>query len=308
VKLGVINESWLVRIRTVLCLLIIAAIGHSLANLTWFLATDLSGQSVASSAVAKPRAARRSSPTQQSSQLAAVMPSWDLFGKPEEKRSAEPEKPVLAQIEAPKTSLRLSLEGVFIGDTDEETGAIISEQRKPGEYFVIGDTLPGNATLAAVFTDRVLLKRGVNFETLSFDEEKDLSEQFVASTVPRTTIDEDDDDFIDEDEDELPQISNAQDFVEVAREKLEGDPDEALKSVGLAQNSDGEGYRVSGQSNPVLINLGLQEGDIILSVNGHILGDVDADRAILDQITTEGDAKVEIQRGSRRFTVYYPIK
>jgi general secretion pathway protein C len=64
------------------------------------------------------------------------------------------------------------------------------------------------------------------------------------------------------------------------------------------------GYRVDSLAGtPWLGHTGLQTGDVILSVNGRAVGNPTQDRLDIDNLKTEGLARIEIQRGTRRFFV-----
>jgi len=58
----------------------------------------------------------------------------------------------------------------------------------------------------------------------------------------------------------------------------------------------------------MLTQVGLQPGDVILSVNGQTLGNMSDDQMLLDQVTASGQARLEIQRGNRRFVVNHSLK
>jgi len=47
----------------------------------------------------------------------------------------------------------------------------------------------------------------------------------------------------------------------------------------------------------------LQPGDVILSVNGRPVGDLSQDRLEVDNVLAQGSARIEVQRGTRRFFV-----
>ena len=51
--------------------------------------------------------------------------------------------------------LNLELQGVFKSDIPANSTAIVAESNKSGELFRIGDRLPGNAILDAVFADHI---------------------------------------------------------------------------------------------------------------------------------------------------------
>jgi len=48
---------------------------------------------------------------------------------------------------------------------------------------------------------------------------------------------------------------------------------------------------------------GLQQGDIILSVNGKPTNQVGKSEQMIQTLLAEGSARIEIQRGSRRFFI-----
>ena len=48
---------------------------------------------------------------------------------------------------------------------------------------------------------------------------------------------------------------------------------------------------------------GLQQGDIILSVNGKPTNQVGKNKQMIQTLLAEGSARIEIQRGSRRFFI-----
>jgi general secretion pathway protein C len=47
----------------------------------------------------------------------------------------------------------------------------------------------------------------------------------------------------------------------------------------------------------------LQPGDIILSVNGQAVGDIRQDQKQIDNLLAQGSARLEVQRGNRRFFI-----
>ena len=76
-----------------------------------------------------------------------------------------------------------------------------------------------------------------------------------------------------------------------------------ISKIGLSETKSG-GYRVGNVSNsPYLRQSGLQSGDVILSVNGQTLSNVQNDRTQLAGLMAGGTARLEIQRGDIRFTI-----
>lgn len=81
---------------------------------------------------------------------------------------AEPE---IAIENLPETKLELTLRGAFAAQQEHNAGAIIADDKSVAQYYSIGDKLPGDVTLQAVYPDRVVLARSGLLETLYFPEE-----------------------------------------------------------------------------------------------------------------------------------------
>ena len=68
----------------------------------------------------------------------------------------------------PETKLELKLRGAFTAVDKANAGAIIEDDRKVAHHYAIGDEVPGDATLRAIYADRVVLARNGLLETLYF--------------------------------------------------------------------------------------------------------------------------------------------
>ncbi len=242
----------------------------------------------------------------------------ELFGRAQ---AAAP----TAVIDAPETKLNLELQGVFIAEDDNRSTAIIGQRSKVGELYAIGDRLPGNATLASVYVDHVLIRRSGRMEKLMFSEGKLNIDKTNASTegdraVPRTRSGST------ASRAELEQIrdrlrnaappnpdtgptgnpsSGLQDYAQ----RLRQDPMSVLGEVGLSAVNDGEsgGYRVDASAQSAIRQAGLQPGDVVVSVNGRPIGNVMNDTALIDQVMASSRVRVEVQRGERRFFLTVPV-
>ena len=100
----------------------------------------------------------------------------------------------------------------------------------------------------------------------------------------------------------VEEAAAVEDTLEAYRERFEQNPQETLKGLGI-ETEEG-GYRIGdiGQS-PYLRQAGLQSGDVILSVNGRPLTDIQSNQLEIDNILAQGTARIEIQRGARRFFI-----
>jgi len=234
---------------------------------------------------------------------------------------------------AVETRLPLELQGVFVADEPEASAAIVAQRGRAGELYVVGDNLPGNATLIEVHPNYIVLRRAGARETLTFPDSKP---QFVAGGSPddaperefsrslATPFEDDYDEDIPVDEtsyddggyaaadgsyagqDTASGSDTMRALVDEYRERINADPEGTLNELGLepVEADSAAGYRLGALAeSPYLSQTGLQPGDVVLSVNGQAVGDVRQDQTQIDSILASGSARLEVQRGNRRFFV-----
>ena len=286
--------------------LLVAGIAYTLATtVLYFLSPPVtdptSGQPTRSPAATRP-----------APDLNAIVAS-NLFGTAGETAAQQP-----AEEPAVVTRLPLELLGAIVADDPDSSVAIISQRGRQGERYRIGEEVPGNATLVEVHRDHVVLRRAGTRETLHFPEP---GESLAARTVFEPADAGMDDTFADMEmmqqyEAQNPDTGSAdqmdvedptiQDLVDEYRSELEENPESALDELGVSPVSEGaaEGYRIGDLAHsPYLSQTGLQPGDVILSVNGRPVGDLSQDRLELGNVLAQGSARLEVQRGNRRFFV-----
>lgn len=242
----------------------------------------------------------------------------ELFGKFESIDN------VPENVDAPETKLNLELQGVFIADDSSRSTAIVGEKNKAGELYVIGDKLPGNATLAAVFEDHVLLRRGGRMEKLLFSDSKyrvataEPTQQSPSNQNGRTGSASANRSRLEQLRNRLrnePRAqnnaasSNTRTALENYKLKLQSDPAGALSSAGVLPVEDGasRGYKIGADADAAIKQAGLQSGDVILSVNGKPVGVATSDAALMNQVMASSRVRVEVQRGTRRFFLTVPV-
>ncbi|GAA3948619.1 hypothetical protein GCM10022278_04780 [Allohahella marinimesophila] len=220
--------------------------------------------------------------------------AWNLFGR----KPAGEVRQEMAQVEVPETAMQLDLHGVVVGLDSRSSGAIISERNAEANYYRMDEELPGGVVLAAVYDDRVLLDRNGVMETLSFDKGATIKTMVrPQATQPPVASSGS----------PLPQ--SPEEFLSMAEQQLTEDAPAALASVGLEPAAAGgaaEGYRFTG-GNPMLRSLNLQPGDVIRSINGHVLGNVQEDRRMMKEFHQSGMLEVEVERDGAVFSISYPI-
>lgn len=79
-------------------------------------------------------------------------------------------EPELLTETLPETQLELILRGAFTAQDKQNAGAIIEDEQKIANHYAIGDELPGDAILKAIYANRVVLARNGMLETLYFPE------------------------------------------------------------------------------------------------------------------------------------------
>ena len=128
-------------------------------------------------------------PAQQSPPGTRDVPEVDLatltlFGSP----NADSGPAELGTENLPETNLRLFLRGVLAASGEFPGSALIEDDKSKTEVYLVGDELPGNATLRSVFPNRVIIERSGKLENLYFPEEADRSGMsFTADDQARQT-------------------------------------------------------------------------------------------------------------------------
>ena len=89
-----------------------------------------------------------------------------LFGRAPSAQST----PVPETENLPKTNLRLILRGALAADGEFPGSALIEHPDGATEVYMVGDSLPGDARLRTVLSNRVILERNGKLENLYFPE------------------------------------------------------------------------------------------------------------------------------------------
>lgn len=238
-------------------------------------------------------------------------------------------------VDAPETKLNLDLRGVFTAEDQKNASAIVAEGAKQGELYRIGDRLPGNALLEAVFNDHILLRRGPRIEKLLFSDaafrspasssgratndtsylrQRPNATQMTSPGAPRVT------NRLQQVKDRIAQRragnpaqqgqNSIRTFLDTQKDRLQSDPQGLLQDLGVDAVSEGaaQGYKIGSNVNhPALRSTGLRQDDVILSVNGTPVGNLSADSALIDSVLAQKKARVQVQRGKSKFFITVPV-
>jgi len=282
----------------------VAGIAYTIAQSVVFFI----GQTAAEPALA---VSSNSNPVLPPVNIQAVM-DRHLFGQADAQPAADNAAPSV------ETRLPLELQAVFVATEDAaQSKAIVAEKGQTGRLYRVGKDLPGGVQLVEVQDSFVVLSRAGSRERLTFPHlttnlaaPLDLGNQDTlyvqdpaAQTNPyETVVPEQIVDPVTEPAPELPPAEQLEDY----QSRLQNDPQGTLEELGVqaVATDSAQGYRVGNLAQtPALRQTGLQPGDVIVSVNGQPVGNVDSDRMELANVLAQGSARIEVQRGSRRFFV-----
>jgi len=166
-----------------------------------------------------------------------------------------------AHQDAPETELDLSLKGILFTEDPADSRAIIATGTAPDLIYGLGASLSGDATIEAMYRDRIVLERAGRLETLLLPDLTGTNSAGPAEGgAPKLTIDNRND----------PAISS---LLAATRLRFLTDPGVIARQIQLEPAESGEameGFRIrAGSEGPRLLEqLGLKAGDVITSVNG----------------------------------------
>lgn len=200
---------------------------------------------------------------------------------------------IVEVIEAPETQLNLRLAGLIMSTADGGGSAQITTPDNRTQRFVTGDEVISGVVLKQIMSDRVILNRNGNNETLMLG-----GRGAGLSVISDGTL-----------ATEIPRVTNDASRAGPAPELLEGrisDPGALFQSVRLApvrRNDELYGYVLNASgSQDTLENASLQQGDILLEVNGERVSELDFSE-VIDEVGQNQTAMLQIERAGNVQTV-----
>ena len=211
----------------------------------------------------------------------AALTKRNLFGNTNaanQTRSSAPAVP---------TRLPLTLEAVFVSSAAEESSAIISERGKRGKLY-------GPEICCLAMRDCTAWRRHKLF----------WSAQVHGRHLPLSRNSK-----------RKPIIPHSLPSQRQIR-RLPGTPAPLLHQLGTELKILIKRWKIGGQSEqwrrlsnqrcrrqPLLTQSGLQPGDVVLSINGRSLGDINVDRMALTNLASSGSVSVELLRNGQTLTI-----
>ena len=230
---------------------------------------------------------------------------WHLFGN---SQSID-----LAQLatNAPATTLKLVLRGTLALPEAVKGMAIIADERGVENNYRVGDVVAGNAKLAEVYPDHVVLSHDGIAESLMLPKPEEhtipLPEKNLARLAAGGTASSVPPNF----SSRAPGAANAPS----AKAAVPGvlGADDLARQVHIEPVFDGgklSGARLSG-SGPVaalMTQAGLKSTDVVTSVNGMPLTNLSNPQQLMDNLRNATSVQVTVQRDGRPATLTLPLR
>ncbi len=226
---------------------LVILIAHQLAELTWIV--------IPSSTFDRPPPAV-AAPSR--SGTAAEGPDADLSAladsHPFGKAAAPAPAPTPTVVDAPETTLSVTLTGV-VADSDPAAGQAIIASGQNQKKYAVGQTIEGGggAKLHAVYADRVILNRGGRLETLRLPKEQAPGTAGLVAARPAPP----------------PPPAPANDSL---REVISNNASKLTDVLRVAPQFEGGqmvGFRLNpGRDRKMFESLGLKPGDVVTDING----------------------------------------
>jgi general secretion pathway protein C len=186
---------------------------------------------------------------------------------------------------APRTSIPLVLTGIIAADNPENGLAIIGENAASAKVFAVGDTIPGGVKLHQVLSDKVILDRNGQYESLMLPRQSGPPLGMAATPPPP-----------------MPTAENP--IVDRMRQLIANEPgaiSDIMRPQPVFAQGKQRGYRIyPGRNRQAFIRLGLRPGDLVTAINGTPLDDPSRGQEIFNTLGTSSEAHVTVMRNGRQ--------
>jgi general secretion pathway protein C len=182
---------------------------------------------------------------------------------------------------APQTSMPLVLTGIIAGNDPQNGLAILGPTAQTAKVFAVGDNLPGGAKLHAVYTDRVVIDRNGQLESLV------LPRQAAGSAAAPTTA--------------AVQVNPSLERMRHMITEQPGLIGDVMRPQAVTEHGKVTGFRVfPGRNRMAFMRLGLRPGDEVTAINGTPLDDQDRGDQILHTLSSSSEAHVTVIRNGQQ--------
>ena len=183
---------------------------------------------------------------------------------------------------APRSTLPLVLTGIISADDPQNGLAILGQTAATAKVFAVGDNVPGGAKLHSVYSDRVVIDRGGNLETLV------LPRQVAPGGPPPSAA----------------ALNMEAPVADRMRKLITEQPSlmaDVMRPQPVFANGKQTGYRVyPGRNRQAFVRLGLRPGDLVTAINGTPLDDPEHGQEIFRTLGSSPEAHVTVTRNGQQ--------
>ncbi len=264
-------------------LVLVVLIGWQIAKMIWMLVPG----SAVGVAVPLPDSLPVSNSSSGTSTDVTAIAASHLFGIADAEQTG-PTLVVAPDEDLDETRLQLVLNGTVASDIPNYSVAIISDGGNDQTVYTIGDSVGNNATLHAVYANRVVLNENGRLTNLNLPREfKDTATSGVrrATTSTRQKVD------------------NSRSLQSVVAQNLTKLTD-VIRPTPYRVQGQQVGFRVyPGRDRRQFAALGLRPGDIIKDIDGQALSDASQAMQIFQSLGTAEQVTVTIERNGNSETL-----
>jgi general secretion pathway protein C len=183
---------------------------------------------------------------------------------------------------APQTTIPLVLTGTIAGNDPQNGLAILGQTAQTGKVYAVGDNVPGGAKLHSVYSDRVVLERNGQLESLALPRQVNNGN----APPPSAAV--------------LPENPS----IERMRRMITEQPGllaDVMRPQPVMDHGRMNGFRVyPGRNRMAFMRLGLRPGDQVTAINGTPLDDRDRSEQILHTLNSSSEAHVTVIRNGQQ--------
>jgi general secretion pathway protein C len=183
---------------------------------------------------------------------------------------------------APQSNLPLVLVGIIAADDPENGLAILGENAAAAKVYAVGDNVPGGAKLHSVLSDKVIIDRNGNLESLM------LPRQLQPGAAPPSTA----------------ALQTQTPVLDRMRKLISDDPGlmaDIMRPQPVFAQGKQKGYRVyPGRNRQAFTRLGLRPGDLVMAINGTPLDDPARGQEIFRTLGSSSEAHITVMRSGQQ--------
>jgi general secretion pathway protein C len=184
---------------------------------------------------------------------------------------------------APASNIPLVLTGTIAGNDPQNGLAILGQTAQSTKVYAVGDNLPGGPKLHSVYSDRVVIDRNGQLESLALPRQPGPG---IAPPPSSAAL----------------QPDNG--GIERMRRMISEQPGllaDVMRPQPVMDHGHMNGFRVyPGRNRQAFMRLGLRPGDQVTAINGTPLDDRDGGEQILHTLGTSSEARVTVIRAGQQ--------